>query len=243
MEIVDSNRGRMYVSGQHNPMSWDSLMVGLYLIAEKLGKDPIEIATLNLHGPESQTDPNPVPSYEACVAAVKKMMDWSWHPAGATKLFDGRMHGASFRYNQCPRHSVSGYNCKLELRNGVVHLASKGPIIGHYSHPQCDRRVGRFAGNAGQGSTGIRQGIGEETNESIQFFPRQLLVFDVSDNALCFRTEQYAGCCAYANLARLTFYLGCYGRKQDCWIFLDSFKTVIHPDSDDSSGHNAFNFH
>ena len=42
------------------------------------------------------------------------------------------MHGASFRYNQCPRHSGAGYNPKLELRNGVVHLASKGPIIGHY---------------------------------------------------------------------------------------------------------------
>ncbi len=120
MEVVDSNRGKMYLSGQHNPMSWDSLMVGLHLIAEKLGKDPIEIATLNLHGPESQTDPNPVPSYDVCVAAVKKMMNWNWHAAGAKKLSDGRMHGASFRYNQCPRHSVSGYNCKLELRNGVV---------------------------------------------------------------------------------------------------------------------------
>jgi CO/xanthine dehydrogenase Mo-binding subunit len=133
MEIVDSNRGKMYVSGQHNPMGWDSLMVGLYLIAEKLGKDPIDIATLNLHGPTSQEDPNPVPSYEACVAAVKKMMNWNWHQAGAKKLPDGRMHGASFRYNQCPRHSVSGYNPKLELRNGIVHLASKGPIIGVYS--------------------------------------------------------------------------------------------------------------
>ena len=132
MEVVDSNRGRMYVSGQHNPMGWDTLMAGLYLIAEKLGKDPIEIATLNLHGPESQADPNPVPSYEACVAEVKKMTNWQWHPTGAKKLSDGRMHGASFRYNQCPRHSVSGYNPKLELRNGVVHLASKGPIIGHY---------------------------------------------------------------------------------------------------------------
>jgi CO/xanthine dehydrogenase Mo-binding subunit len=132
MEVVDSNRGRMYVSGQHNPMGWDTLMAGLYLIAEKLGKDPIEIATLNLHGPESQTDPNPVPSYEACVAAVKKMMNWTWHATGEKKLPDGRMHGQSFRYNQCPRHSVSGYNCKLELRNGVVHLPSKGPIIGHY---------------------------------------------------------------------------------------------------------------
>src|SRR5512138_1244717 len=132
MEIVDSNRGKMYVSGQHNPMSWDSLMVGLYLIAEKLGKDPIEIATLNLHGPTSQEDTNPVPSYEACVAAAKKMMNWNWHAAGAKKLPDGRLHGASFRYNQCPRHSVSGYTTKLELRNGIVHLASKGPIIGHY---------------------------------------------------------------------------------------------------------------
>jgi len=132
MEVVDSNTGMMYVSGQHNPMGWDTLMAGIYLIAEKLGKDPIDIATLNLHGPESQTDPNPVPSYEACVAAVKKMMNWNWHPTGAKKLPDGRLHGASFRYNQCPRHSVSGYNPKLELRNGVVHLASKGPIIGHY---------------------------------------------------------------------------------------------------------------
>jgi CO/xanthine dehydrogenase Mo-binding subunit len=132
MEVIDSNRGKMYTSGQHNPMSWDSLMVGLYMIAEYLGKDPIEIATLNLHGPESQDDPNPVPSYEVCVKAVKKMMDWNWHKAGAKKLPDGRMHGASFRYNQCPRHSVSGYNPKLEYRNGVVHLESKGPIIGHY---------------------------------------------------------------------------------------------------------------
>ncbi|MDI9612554.1 MAG: molybdopterin-dependent oxidoreductase [Acidobacteriota bacterium] len=132
MEVVDSNRGKMYVSGQHNPMGWDTLMVGLHLIADKLGKDPIEIATLNLHGPTSQTDPDPVPSYEACVAALKKRMNWQWHAAGAKKLPDGRLHGASFRYNQCPRHSVSGYNPKIELRNGVIHLASKGPIIGHY---------------------------------------------------------------------------------------------------------------
>jgi CO/xanthine dehydrogenase Mo-binding subunit len=132
MEVVDANRGRMYVSGQHNPMGWDTLMVGLYLIADKLSKDPIDIATLNLHGPESQTDFSPLPSYEACVAAVRKMMNWNWHPAGAKKLPDGRLHGASFRYNQCPRHSVSGYVPKLELRNGAVHLPSKGPIIGHY---------------------------------------------------------------------------------------------------------------
>ncbi len=132
MDIVDSNRGKMWVSGQHNPMNWDALMVGIYVIAEKLGKDPMDIATLNLHGPTSQTDPDPVPSFEACLKAAKKMMNWKWHGTGARKLSDGRMHGASFRYQQCPRHSVSGYNPKLELRNGVVHMPTKGPVIGNY---------------------------------------------------------------------------------------------------------------
>jgi len=132
MELVDSNRGKMYTSGQHNPMGWDTLMTGIHLIAEKLGKDPIEIATLNLHGPASQDDPNPLPSYEACVAALKNDMKWNWHPTGARKLPDGRMHGISFRYNQCPRHSVGGYNPKLEYRNGMIYLPSSGTIIGHY---------------------------------------------------------------------------------------------------------------
>jgi CO/xanthine dehydrogenase Mo-binding subunit len=132
MDVVDSNRGKMWLSGQHNPMSWDSLMVALYVIADKLGKDPIEIATLNLHGPDSQTDPNPVPSYEACVAAAKKMMDWKWHKAGEKKLTDGRLHGVSFRYNQCPRHSGTTFTPKLELRNGKVYNPSRGPVIGNY---------------------------------------------------------------------------------------------------------------
>ncbi len=132
MDVVDSNRGKLWVSGQHDPVGWDAMMIGLHLIAEKLGKDPIDIATLNLHGPESQTDPNPVPSYEACVKAAKKMFSWKWHGTGEKKLSDGRMHGASFRYQMCPRHSVSGYNPKLELRNGVVYLPSKGPVIGNY---------------------------------------------------------------------------------------------------------------
>jgi CO/xanthine dehydrogenase Mo-binding subunit len=132
MDIIDSNRGKMWVSGQHNPMNWDSLMVGIYLIAEKLGKDPMDIARLNLHGPTSQTDPDPVPSFEACVKAAKKMMNWKWHGSRKKELKDGRMHGASFRYQQCPRHSVSGYNPKLELRNGVVHMDTRGPVIGNY---------------------------------------------------------------------------------------------------------------
>ncbi len=133
MEVVNSNRGKMYTSGQHCPFNWDSLTMALHLIAEKLGKDPIEIATLNLHGPTSEKDPNPVPSYQACVEEGKKLMDWKWHATGAKKLPDGRMHGASFRYQMCPRHSFSGYNCKLEVKGGKVHMPTQGPCTGIYA--------------------------------------------------------------------------------------------------------------
>ena len=133
MDVVDSNRGMMYTSGQHCPFNWDAITMAIHLIAEKLGKDPMDIATLNLHGPTSQNDPNPVPSYEACIKAGKKLMNWNWHGTGAKKLPDGRMHGASFRYQMCPRHAFSGYNSKLELRNGVVHMPTQGPCTGIYA--------------------------------------------------------------------------------------------------------------
>jgi xanthine dehydrogenase molybdenum-binding subunit len=132
MEVVDSNRHMMWVSGQHTPFNWDIVTVALHMIAEKLGKDVVEIARLNLHGPTGKDDPNPVPSFEACVEAGKKLMNWNWHPAGTKKLPDGRMHGASFRYQMCPRHSVSGYSCRLEFRDGEVHLPTQGPVFGAY---------------------------------------------------------------------------------------------------------------
>ncbi len=103
MEIVDTNRGLMYVSGQHCPFNWDSGTMAIYLIAEKLGMDPIEGAHINLHGPTSQEDPNPVPSFEACIEEGKKLMNWTWHASGTKKLPDGRAHGMSFRYQMCPR--------------------------------------------------------------------------------------------------------------------------------------------
>jgi xanthine dehydrogenase molybdenum-binding subunit len=133
MEIVNSNRGKMYTSGQHCPFNWDSLTMGIHLIAEKLGKDPMDIATLNLHGPTDYTDPNPVPSYQACVDAGKKLMNWNWHATGAKKLPDGRMHGAGFRYQMCPRHSFSSYSSKLELRNGKVRMGTQGCCTGIYA--------------------------------------------------------------------------------------------------------------
>jgi CO/xanthine dehydrogenase Mo-binding subunit len=132
MEIVDSNRNMMWVSGQHIPFNWDGITVALYIIAEKLGLDPIDIARLNLHGPASKDDPNPVPSFEACIEAGKNLMNWDWHPSGTKKLPDGRMHGASFRFQMSPRHSVSGYTCKLEFREGAVHMPTQGPVFGAY---------------------------------------------------------------------------------------------------------------
>jgi CO/xanthine dehydrogenase Mo-binding subunit len=131
--VVDSNRGKMYLSGQHCPFNWDTLTMGIAIIAEHLGKDPIEIAKLNLHGPTSQSDPNPVPSFEACLEEGKKLMNWNWHPARTKRLPDGRLHGASFRYQICPRHAFSGYDCKLELRNGRVHMSTQGPCTGIYA--------------------------------------------------------------------------------------------------------------
>ncbi|MCL2125600.1 MAG: molybdopterin-dependent oxidoreductase [Oscillospiraceae bacterium] len=132
MEIVDSNRGVMYVSGQHCPFNWDSITMALYLIAEKLDMDPLEVARLNLHGPTSQDDTNPVPSFDMCVEAGKELMNWDWHKAGMKKLPDGRMHGMSFRYQMCPRHSGMQYKCKLEFRDGVVHMPTQGPLFGAY---------------------------------------------------------------------------------------------------------------
>jgi xanthine dehydrogenase molybdenum-binding subunit len=133
MEVVNSNRGKMYTSGQHCPFNWDSLTMAIHLIAEKLGKDPIDIATLNLHGPEDFTDPSPVPSYQACVEEGKKLMNWNWHATGSKKLPDGRMHGASFRYQLSPRHAGMSYDSKLELRSGKVRMGTQGCCTGIYA--------------------------------------------------------------------------------------------------------------
>lgn len=140
MDVVDTNRGKMYLSGQHCPFNWDSGTMAIYLIAEKLGKDPIDIALLNVHGPASQEDNTITPSFAACIEAGKKLMNWNWHKSGTKKLEDGRMHGASFRYQICPRHAFSGYDCKLELKNGVVHMPTQGPCTGIFA-VECNAMV------------------------------------------------------------------------------------------------------
>jgi len=132
MDAVSTNRGKMYLSGQHCPFGWDSMTVGEQLIAETLGMDVIEVATRNLHGPEAQSDYSPVPSYDACVAAGKKLMNWQPHPAGARKLPDGRLHGMAFRYQTCPRHAISGYSATVYVHNGKVYMPTQGPHAGFY---------------------------------------------------------------------------------------------------------------
>ena len=132
-KVVDSNIGYMHTCAQFVPYNWDSITVAFDLIAEKLGIDPVEVARRNLHGPSSQDDPDPVPSFEASLEKGKKLMDWQWHPAGTKRLPDGRLHGASFRYAICPRHSFMDYFCKLEYRDGVVHFPTQGPIAGWFS--------------------------------------------------------------------------------------------------------------
>jgi xanthine dehydrogenase molybdenum-binding subunit len=137
MEVVSTNRGKMYLSGQHCPFAWDTMTVAEQLIADKLGMDVIDAATRNLHGPEAQNDYSPVPSYQACVEAGRKLMNWQYHPAGARKLPDGRMHGMAFRYQMCPRHQISGFSATVFLRGGKVYMPSQGPCAGFYGTDAC----------------------------------------------------------------------------------------------------------
>ena len=133
MDAVTTNRGKMYLSGQHCPFGWDTMTVAEQLIAEKLGMDVIDVATRNLHGPEAQNDYSPVPSFDACVAAGKKLAKWEYHKTGAKKLPDGRMHGMAFRYQICPRHAFSDYTATVYLRAGKVYIPTQGPCTGIYA--------------------------------------------------------------------------------------------------------------
>ena len=133
METVATNRGKMYLSSQFCPFGWDTMTVAEQLVAEKLGMDVVDVATRNLHGPESQSDPDPVPSFDACVAAGKKMMNWQPHKAGEKKLADGRLHGAAFRYQMCPRHSFSDYTATVTLHAGKIFMPTQGASTGMFA--------------------------------------------------------------------------------------------------------------
>jgi CO/xanthine dehydrogenase Mo-binding subunit len=138
MDAVSTNTGRMYLSGQHCPFGWDAMTIAEQLIAEKLGMDPIDVATRNIHGPSAQTDHSPQPSYQACMEAGKKMMKWEYHAAGTKKLPDGRMHGMAFRYQICPRHQISFYTCTIGIKpDGKIYMPTQGPCTGMYATDAC----------------------------------------------------------------------------------------------------------
>ncbi len=133
-EAVNTNTGKLYLSAQHCPYTWDTMTVAMQRIADKLGMDPIDIATKNIHGPASPTDTSIPPSYKACVEKGKKEMNWQWHAPAAKKLPDGRMHGASFRYQMCPRHAFSGYSCTVAVKDdGRIYLPTRGPCTGMFA--------------------------------------------------------------------------------------------------------------
>jgi CO/xanthine dehydrogenase Mo-binding subunit len=133
-EAVNTNTGKLYLSAQHCPYTWDTMTVAMQRIADKLGMDPIDIATKNIHGPTSPQDTSIPPSYQACVETGKKELHWQWHPPAAKKLPDGRMHGMSFRYQMCPRHAFSGYSCTVTVKDdGRVYLPTRGPCTGMFA--------------------------------------------------------------------------------------------------------------
>jgi CO/xanthine dehydrogenase Mo-binding subunit len=137
-EGVFTNTGRMYTTGQMFPYNWDEVTMAEQMIAEKLGMDPIDVAFKNIHGPSSQTDATIPPSFRMCVERGKKAVNWQWHPNGARKLPDGRMHGSSFRYQMCPRHGTETYSCTVTIQgDGKVYMPLKGPWCGVYSADAC----------------------------------------------------------------------------------------------------------
>ena len=134
---VYTNSGRNTLS-QTSPFNWDCMTIAEQIVAEKLGMDPTDIALKNVHGPSSQTDPGDCPSLRLCIEKGRKAMNWNWHPAGARKLPDGRLHGLSFRYNQSPRHAQQPYTATVTIQaDNKAYVPLKGPWCGVYSADAC----------------------------------------------------------------------------------------------------------
>ncbi len=134
---VYTNSGRNTLS-QTSPFNWDAMTIAEQIVAEKLGMDVIDVALRNVHGPSSQQDPGIPPGLRMCIEKGKKAMNWKWHPAGARRLKDGRMHGLSFRYALSPRHARQPYTATVTIQaDNKVYVPLKGPWTGTYSADAC----------------------------------------------------------------------------------------------------------
>jgi CO/xanthine dehydrogenase Mo-binding subunit len=123
---------------QTSPFNWDAMTIAEQVIAEKLNMDPTDVALKNVHGPSSQQDPGVPPGLVQCIQQGKRAMNWKWHPAGARKLPDGRLHGLGFRYAQSPRHAKQPYTATVTIQaDNKVYVPLKGPWIGVYAADAC----------------------------------------------------------------------------------------------------------
>ena len=154
MDAVSTNRGKMYLSGQHCPFAWDTMTVAEQIIAEKLGMDVIEVATRNLHGPEVAERYVPGAQLSGLRGSRQEADEVGSITSPAPKsLPDGRMHGMAFRYQMCPRHALSDYTATVYLRGGKVYMPTQGPCTGMYAADACRHggggRDGRQVGRCG----------------------------------------------------------------------------------------------
>ncbi|MEJ2111713.1 MAG: molybdopterin-dependent oxidoreductase [Acidobacteriota bacterium] len=124
--------------GQTSPYDWDAMTFAQQAIAEKLGMDVLDVALKNVHGPSSQQDPGIPPGLVMCIEKGKEAMNWEYHPAGAKKLPDGRLHGYGFRYALSPRHAQQPYTATVTIQaDNKVYIPLKGPWMGAYAAEAC----------------------------------------------------------------------------------------------------------
>jgi CO/xanthine dehydrogenase Mo-binding subunit len=98
------------------------LSKSIWVIADKLGMDPTEVALKNCHTPE--------PSLKACIENGKKAMGWQWHAAGTKKLANGRMHGYGFRYGEI-RIGTLTQTVALSMRDdGKIYMPHQEALLG-----------------------------------------------------------------------------------------------------------------
>ncbi len=85
---TNTSRGAFLRAGAF-PTASDTLAIAIYRIADQLKMDPADVLMKNVSTPE--------PSVKLCMEKGKAAINYQWHPTGAKKLANGKMHGVGFR--------------------------------------------------------------------------------------------------------------------------------------------------